>query len=52
MKGIDGLIDYNWRNFKELEPYNSDKVESCDSIDADFECGNLCKAFVKHEEKE
>ena len=52
VKGIDGLIDYNWRNFKELEPPSTHRSGGqLDQIDADFECGNLCRAYTRLDEK-
>lgn len=47
LKGIDSLVDYNWKNFRELPPPTplAKTVQGNDRIDADFENGNLCRAY-------
>lgn len=46
MKGVDQLIDYNERSFKELDT-EVDLLgeQSEERIDSDFESGNLCRAY-------
>lgn len=46
LKGIDLLIDYNWKSFKELEMEVDLLNEGEERIDSDFESGNICRAYV------
>jgi hypothetical protein len=52
LKGIDSLVDYNWKNFRELPPTSRTPPLTADRIDADFENGNLCRAYQGAEERE
>jgi hypothetical protein len=49
LKGVDSLIDYNWKCFKELEEERGDG-EGGDRVDSDFESGNLCRAYASSED--
>ena len=47
LKGVDSLIDYNWKCFKELEDEEKTvKTLSSDKIYSDFESGNMCRAYT------
>lgn len=46
LKGIDSLVDYNWKNFRELPPPQTPQPPPTDKIDADFESGNVCRAYM------
>ena len=51
LKGIDHLIDYNWKSFKELEEEGKRSIGGSEGIDSDFESGNVCRAFINVEEE-
>jgi hypothetical protein len=52
LKGIDSLVDYNWKNFRELPAAVVPSGGAADRIDADFESGNICRAYEGAEERE
>jgi hypothetical protein len=55
LKGVDLLIDYNWKSFKELEvevDLLGDSHEASERIDSDFEGGNICRAYLNIESPE
>jgi hypothetical protein len=51
LKGIDSLVDYNWKNFRELPAVHTAPAPPADRIDADFESGNLCRAYQGAEDR-